>query len=301
MSRYIFFSPIGKGTFGIVYKAFDTFENRDVAIKQIAKNSENVSKEVEILEKLNNCKNCVKMLGTFYAFAKQLNEFIVFEYLPYTLKDFIYKNSEKQNSENFEIKVKFVFKEIVKGLKELHELGIIHRDLKPENVLVDDFCNPKIVKICDFGSAKYCSEGIFNPYVVTSFYRAPELLFAAKEYSWGIDIWSAGCILAEIYLRRPLFFCCFEGDLFSLQVKELGKPEKLVMKYFAKEAGVKKDQLDQAVNIVEKKFLDKAKLVRVGKDGIGRSVLKIIRKLLSWDYKDRPSANTILNYKFLHK
>ena len=299
MSRYIFFSAIGKGTFGIVYKAFDTFENRDVAIKQVAKNSESVSKEVEILEKLRSGKNCVKILGTFYAMTKQLNEFIVLEYLPYTLRDFIYKNSEKQNSENFEKNVKFVFKGIVKGLQELHELGVIHRDLKPENVLVDDFNNPKVVKICDFGSAKYCSEGIFNPYVVTSFYRAPELLFAAKEYSWSIDIWSAGCILAEIFLRRPLFYCCYEGELFSLQVKELGKPGKLVMKYFAKEAGVKRDQLDQAVNILEKKFLDKAKLVQVGKDGVSKSVLKIIKKLLSWDYKDRPSAKRILSYKFL--
>lgn len=298
MNRYLIFSPIGRGTFGIVYKAYDLLLNKDVAIKQVAKNSESVSKEAEILEKLKNSKNCIKMLDLFYGFTTQLNEFIVFEYLPYTLKDFIYKNSDVRKNENFETKIKFVFREIVNGLRDLHELGIIHRDLKPENILVDDFVDPKVVKICDFGSAKWIKDDFLNPYVVSSYYRAPELLFAAREYCEAIDIWSAGCVLAEIYLKRPLFYCCFEGELFALQVKELGKPLKDVLEYFAKEAGVEYDQLNQAVDILMAKFLNAEKIVNVGKNGICRSVFKIIKNLLSWDFKNRPSACTILKYKF---
>lgn len=298
MNRYLIFSPIGRGTFGIVYKAYDLLLNKDVAIKQIAKNSECVSKEVEILERMKDCRNCVRMLDVFYGFTKQLNEFIVFEYLPYTLKDFIYRNSDGRKDGKFGDRVRFVFREIVSGLREMHGVGILHRDLKPENILIDDFCEPRVVKICDFGSAKWVKEDFFNPYVVSSYYRAPELLFAAREYCEAVDIWSLGCILAEIYLIRPLFYCCFEGELFTLQVKELGKPSKNVLEYFAKEAGVEFDQLNQAADILMSRFENTEKIVDIGKNGMCRSVFKIIRKLLSWDFKDRPSALFILKYKF---
>ncbi|KAH1083461.1 hypothetical protein J1N35_023222 [Gossypium stocksii] len=95
--------------------------------------------------------------------------------------------------------------QIFRGLAYLHSVvGVCHRDLKPQNVLVDPLTHQ--VKICDFGSAKVLVKGEANiSYICLRFYRAPELIFGATEYTTSIDIWSAGCVLAELLLGQPLF------------------------------------------------------------------------------------------------
>ena len=298
MSRYVFFSVIGKGTFGVVFKGFDRLLGVDVAIKQTAKTSNCVGREYEVLKKLESCPNCVKLLDVFYSYTKELCEFLVFEYFPYTLKDFIYSSQfEIQNKAE---KIKFIFKGIVKGLQQLHSHGIVHRDLKPENILLDSCENPKVVKICDMGSAKYLSETCKNPYVVSSFYRAPELLFASLNYSSAIDIWAAGCILAEMLLKRPLFYCCQEGELFCLQVKELGKPDLNTLKVFSAQAEVQLDSLCKAVDFLSKRFESRSNKMLSKSSKTLRPFYKVIKTLLAWDQSKRPEACAILKYKLLH-
>ncbi len=85
----------------------------------------------------------------------------------------------------------------------------MHWDLKPENILIDEKLN---IKICDFGSAKILKEGLRSPYVVSMYYRAPELYLNYPYYDYKIDIWSFGCILAELLMGRPLFRGINEGD-----------------------------------------------------------------------------------------
>lgn len=84
----------------------------------------------------------------------------------------------------------------MKGLVFVHKLGIVHRDLKPENVLITD---EDVIKICDFGSAKVIdTSGKNTPYIVSRFYRAPELILGVSSYGAKIDIWATGCIFAEL-------------------------------------------------------------------------------------------------------
>lgn len=298
MNRYVFFKVIGRGTFGIVYKGFDKALGIDVAIKQTAKTSSCVGREYEVLKEVQDCSNCVKLIDVFYSYTKELCEFLVFEYLPYSLKDFIY--SSQYEIENKEEKIKFIFKEIIKGLQQLHSHGIIHRDLKPENILLDSCENPKIVKICDMGSAKHLSETQKNPYVVSSFYRAPELLFASLNYSSSIDIWAAGCILAEMLLKRPLFYCCQEGELFCLQVKELGKPEPQTIKLFSDQAEVQFNSLSKAIDLLSKRFESRSNKILSNISKVSRGFYKVIKILLSWDPSKRPDASSILKYKLLY-
>ena len=118
----------------------------------------------------------------------------------------------------------------------MHKLGVCHRDLKPENILLqalDGFdrknANPLslTIKICDFGAAKVLNPDLKNtPYVVSRFYRAPELVMGCQKYDLSIDLWAAGCILMELLTRTPLF----PGDSEGLQVLEqllvLGSPSK---------------------------------------------------------------------------
>jgi serine/threonine protein kinase len=291
----VFFSVLGKGTFGIVFKAFDRVSQSYVAIKQVAKSNRNVSREYKILKNVENCENCITLLDIFYSHTSQLCEFLVLEYLPYNLKDFIYRSSDPPDP----LKIKFIFKELIKGLQQLHSHSIIHRDLKPENILLDSISDPKIVKIIDFGSAKQCFESLKNSYVVSSYYRAPELLFASRDYSTAIDVWAAGCILAEMFLKRPLFYCCYETELFALQVKELGRPKEEVVEYFSQQAEVGAKDLIRAVELLSKRFENRENRV-LNSEVICRSFYKVIKKLLTWDHRKRPDALSILNYKLLH-
>lgn len=93
--------------------------------------------------------------------------------------------------------------QILRGLKYIHSANVLHRDLKPSNLLVNANCD---LKICDFGLARPTSENDFmTEYVVTRWYRAPELLLNQSDYTAAIDVWSVGCIFMELMNRRPLF------------------------------------------------------------------------------------------------
>ncbi|XP_069154957.1 shaggy-related protein kinase eta-like [Solanum lycopersicum] len=107
----------------------------------------------------------------------------------------------------------------------MHTLsGVCHKDLKPQNVLVDPLTHQ--VKICDFGSAKVLVKGEANiSYICSRFYRAPELIFGATEYTTSIDIWSAGCVLAELLLV-PLFPRENDVDQLVEIIKVLGTPTR---------------------------------------------------------------------------
>lgn len=105
--------------------------------------------------------------------------------------------------------------QLLNGLKNIHAKDIAHRDLKPENVLLS---KTGTVKICDFGSSKVIDpKGKNTPYIVSRYYRAPELILCLTKYSCAIDIWAVGCILAQLFLLQPIFKGSSEGDqLFAI-------------------------------------------------------------------------------------
>ena len=117
--------------------------------------------------------------------------------------------------------VQYFIYQVLRGLKYIHSAGVIHRDLKPSNLLVNSNCD---LKICDFGLARGIHPGhaegkggtmLLTEYVVTRWYRAPEIMLACHEYSKPIDIWSVGCIFAELIQRKPYF----PGDDYIDQVR----------------------------------------------------------------------------------
>ena len=123
-------------------------------------------------------------------------------------------------------------KQILTGMSFVHKEGISHRDLKPENILMND---KGVVKICDFGSAKLLSEKLNTPYIVSRYYRAPELILACSDYSEKIDIWAIGCIFAEFMTLRPLFPGKTEGSQLIEQIAILGLPSKETMQKMSKQ------------------------------------------------------------------
>ncbi len=94
--------------------------------------------------------------------------------------------------------------QLFRSLAYIHSMGICHRDIKPQNLLLDP--ESAVLKLCDFGSAKQLVKGELNvSYICSRYYRAPELIFGATDYTCNIDIWSAGCVLAELLLGQPIF------------------------------------------------------------------------------------------------
>ena len=120
--------------------------------------------------------------------------------------------------------IKSYMRQILTGMAYVHSQEVCHRDLKPENILMND---KGVVKICDFGSAKVLSSnGLNTPYIVSRYYRAPELILACSDYTFAIDVWAIGCILAEFLTLRPIFPGKTEGSQLIEQIAILGLPTK---------------------------------------------------------------------------
>ena len=135
--------------------------------------------------------------------------------------------------------------QLLTGLKHLHARGIVHRDLKPANLVVDSQCR---LKICDFGLSRHISSNAsvseaederFTDYVVTRWYRAPELLLGCKRYSTAVDMWAAGCILGEIIVRKPIFPGTNTSDMIIKLCSRLSPPSSVQLDMLTKDAAAK--------------------------------------------------------------
>jgi len=127
------------------------------------------------------------------------------------------------------IYVKLYIYQLCRALAYIHSVGICHRDIKPQNLLVDP--QSGILKLCDFGSAKMLVKGEQSvSYICSRYYRAPELIFGATNYMTAIDIWSMGCVLAELLLEQPLFPGESGVDQLVEIIKVLGTPTKVQIK-----------------------------------------------------------------------
>jgi serine/threonine protein kinase len=217
---------IGSGSFGVVYQATVVETGEVVAIKKVFQDKRYKNREFEIIKILNH-PNVIKMKQAFYTPGDKPEEVylnVVMDYIPETLSKMI-RQYYKSKTQMPMILVKLYAYQMLRGLAYIHALGICHRDIKPQNVLVDPQCH--ILKICDFGSAKKLIKGEPNvSYICSRYYRAPELIFGATEYTNSIDLWSAGCVIAELVLGQPIFPGESAVDQIVEIIKVLGTPSK---------------------------------------------------------------------------
>jgi serine/threonine protein kinase len=217
---------IGNGSFGVVYQAHVVETGEQVAIKKVFQDKRYKNRELQIMKELSH-PNIVTLKHAFYTNGEKPEEVflnVVMEYLSDTVYRMVkYFTKAKMNFP--EVLVKLYTYQVARGLIYLHELGVCHRDIKPQNILVD--AKSHSVKICDFGSAKKLIQGEANvAYICSRYYRAPELIFGATDYSCVIDVWSLGCVMAELVLGQPVFPGESGVDQLVEIIKVLGTPTK---------------------------------------------------------------------------
>ncbi|KAL9689898.1 hypothetical protein QQ045_010289 [Rhodiola kirilowii] len=205
-TKYVPIKPIGRGAYGVVCSGINRETNEKVAIKKIHNVFENridalrTLRELKLLRHVQH-ENVIALKDVMMP-AQRVgfkDVYLVYELMDTDLHHII-KSSQPLSGDHCKY---FIF-QLLRGLKYLHSANILHRDLKPGNLLVNSNCD---LKICDFGLARTSrSNGEFmTEYVVTRWYRAPELLLCCDNYGTSIDVWSVGCIFAEILGRKPIF------------------------------------------------------------------------------------------------
>nr|XP_023994656.1 glycogen synthase kinase-3 beta-like [Salvelinus alpinus] len=196
---------IGNGSFGVVYQARLIDSQEMVAIKKVLQDKRFKNRELQIMRKLDHC-NIVRLRYFFYSSGEKKDEVylnLVLDFVPETVYR-VARHFNKAKTTIPIIYVKVYMYQLFRSLAYIHSQGVCHRDIKPQNLLVDP--ETAILKLCDFGSAKQLVRGEPNvSYICSRYYRAPELIFGATDYTSNIDIWSAGCVLAELLLGQPIF------------------------------------------------------------------------------------------------
>ncbi|EAT39652.1 AAEL008556-PB [Aedes aegypti] len=231
-NRYVVANYTGQGVFSTVVRAKDQARGNALVAVKIIRNNEIMHKtglrELDTLKKLNDTDpedryHCLRLFRHF--FHKQ-HLCMVLEPLSMNLREVL-----KKYGKNVGLHIKAVrsyTQQLLLALKLLKKSNILHADIKPDNILVND--NNLVLKLCDFGSASSVADNDITPYLVSRFYRAPEIILGLP-YDYGIDMWSAGCTIYELYTGKILFSGKSNNQMLKFFMDLKGKiPNKIIRK-----------------------------------------------------------------------
>ncbi|KAJ8550880.1 hypothetical protein K7X08_000250 [Anisodus acutangulus] len=285
-SRYQVQEVIGKGSYGVVGSAVDTHTGEKVAIKKINDVFDHVSDATRILREIKLLRllrhpDIVEIRHIMLPPSRREFEdiYVVFELMESDLHQVIKANNDLTH-EHYQ----FFLYQVLRGLKYIHTANIFHRDLKPKNILANADCK---LKICDFGLARVSFNDIpsaifWTDYVATRWYRAPELCGSFfSKYTPAIDIWSIGCIFAELLSGKPLFPGKNVVHQLDLITDLLGTPPPGTV------AKIRNEKARRYLSSMRKKQPVPFTKKFPNADPLA---LRLLERLLAFDPKDRPSA-----------
>ena len=294
-TRYIPGEIIGSGAYGIILSATDTQNNNQmVAIKKVKSISDNIdlkriTREILIMKYCQH-ENIIPLFDVIIHLNKNpsLNKiadvYLVMEKMDSDLQKII-ASKQELSDEHYQ----FILYQILRALYFLHSANIIHRDFKPSNVLINEDCT---VKLCDFGLSRGIQEENISltEYVVTRYYRAPEVMLSSHHYSKKVDVWSVGCAFAELLSKKYLF----PGENYISQIKlileALGTQDVSDLNFITNASA--KTFVMQFQNIPKKDF----KKLLGCKNPVA---VDLIEKMLVFNPEKRYSIEQCLNHPYL--
>lgn len=215
---------LGEGTYATVYKGRNRQTGELVALKEIHLDSEEGTpstaiREISLMKELKH-ENIVTLHDVIHTENKLM---LVFEYMDKDLKK--YMDARGDRGQLDQVTIKRFMQDLLRGTAFCHENRVLHRDLKPQNLLIN---TKGQLKLADFGLARAFGIPVntFSNEVVTLWYRAPDVLLGSRTYNTSIDIWSAGCIMAEMYTGRPLFPGTTNEDQLQKIFRLMGTPSE---------------------------------------------------------------------------
>lgn len=297
-SRYSPIESIGTGAYGVVCAAKDNRTGQRVAIKKIPRVLEvlviakRTYRELKILRHLRH-DNIISILDVMQP-PEDLSQFedvyVVLDLMETDLHHIIHSVQALSDEH-----IKFFLYQILRGLKYIHSANVLHRDLKPSNLLVNRNCE---LKIGDFGMARGLASSadehatFMTEYVATRWYRAPELMLSFSEYTFAIDMWSVGCILAEMLARRQLFPGKDYLNQLQLILSVVGTPNAEYIQ------GVGSERVKTYLqNLPARKRVDLSVLF----PSCGPVALELLDSMLQLDPKKRPTSEGALAHKYLSR
>uniref|UniRef100_A0A8C1JK46 cyclin-dependent kinase n=1 Tax=Cyprinus carpio TaxID=7962 RepID=A0A8C1JK46_CYPCA len=230
---------IEEGTYGVVYRAKDKKTDEIVALKRLKMEKEKEGFPITSLREINTILKAqhpnIVTVREIVVGSNMDKIYIVMNYVEHDLKSLM--ETMKQPFLPGEVKTLMI--QLLRGVRHLHDNWILHRDLKTSNLLLS---HKGILKIGDFGLAREYGSPLkpYTPVVVTLWYRSPDLLLGAKEYSTAVDMWSVGCIFGELLTQKPLFPGKSEIDQINKVFKDLGSPSEKIWPGYSELPAVKK-------------------------------------------------------------
>lgn len=289
-NRYKILEIIGKGSYGVVCSAVDTHTGEKVAIKKITDIFEHASDAIRILREIKLLRllrhpDIVEIKRIMLPPSRRAFKdiYVVFELMESDLHQVIKANDDLTHEHH-----RFFLYQMLRALKYMHTANVYHRDLKPKNILANANCK---LKICDFGLARVAFNDaptavLWTDYVATRWYRAPELCGSfSSKYTPAIDIWSIGCIFAEVLTGKPLFPGKSVVHQLELITDLLGTPSSDTI------SGVRNDKARKYLTDMRKKQPVPFSHKFVNVDPLA---LRLLQRMLAFDPKDRPTAEEAL-------
>ncbi|KAG4971690.1 hypothetical protein JHK85_038111 [Glycine max] len=289
-NRYKILEVVGKGSYGVVCSAIDTHTGGKVAIKKIHDIFEHISDAIRILREVKLLRllrhpDIVEIKRIVLPPSKRefKDIYVVFELMESDLHQVI-KANDDLTREHYQ----FFLYQMLRALKYMHTANVYHRDLKPKNILANANCK---LKVCDFGLARVAfsdapTTTFWTDYVATRWYRAPELCGSFfSKYTPAIDVWSIGCIFAEVLTGKPLFPGKSVVHQLDLITDLLGTPSPETI------AGVRNDKARKYLMEMRKKSPVPFEQKFQNADPLA---LRLLQRLLAFDPKDRPTAQELL-------
>ena len=300
LRKYDIVQRLGKGAYGIVWRAIDRRSKETVALKKIFDGFQNSTdaqrtfREIMFLQEMSGHEHVVTLLDVLKA-DNDKDIYLVFEFLETDLHAAIRANVLQ------DVHKRYIVYQTLKALKYMHSAELLHRDMKPANLLLNADCH---MKVADFGLARSLREvqlaaadadaPVLTDYVATRWYRPPEILLGSTRYTYGVDMWSVGCILAELLSGKPAFPGASTINQLEKIVELTGIPDAAAL------AALRSDYAASMVAELDCPApLRRAELWAERFPGAPDDAMDLMQRCLSFDSSKRPTAVEALEHPYV--